>query len=121
VQVVITPESKSRERNRWIVNELVELHKQYLDGRLPVYDGKKGLFTVGPLSFKIKEFVLKLTNPERANHGYNFCFSYKNMFFYVFIFFNNGIEFQPLQSVYSQKIITKQSHPRSNWGKIKGK
>ena len=83
---MITPESKSRERNQWIVNELVELHKQYLDGRLPVYDGKKGLFTVGPLLFKIKEFVLKLTNPERANHGYNFCFSYKNMFFYVFIF-----------------------------------
>lgn len=67
--VVITPESKSRERNRWIVNELVELHKQYLDGRLPVYDGKKGLFTAGPLPFKTKEFVLKLTNPERANQG----------------------------------------------------
>ncbi|PUZ37586.1 hypothetical protein GQ55_9G131000 [Panicum hallii var. hallii] len=58
-----------RERNRWIVNELVKLHKQYLDGRLPVYDGKKGLFTAGPLPFKTKEFVLKLTNPERANQG----------------------------------------------------
>ena len=77
---------------------------------------KKGLFTDGTLPFKTKKFVLKLTNPERANHGYNFCFSYKNMFFYVFIFFNNGNEFQPLQSVYGQKIITKQSHPRSNWG-----
>ncbi|KAF8681815.1 hypothetical protein HU200_045255 [Digitaria exilis] len=67
--VVITPESKSRVRNRWIVTELVELHKQFLDGRLPVYDGQKGLFTAGPLPFKTKEFVLKLTNPERANRG----------------------------------------------------
>ncbi|CAL4943701.1 unnamed protein product [Urochloa decumbens] len=67
--VMITPESKSRERNRWIVNELVKSHKQYLDGRLPVYDGKKGLFTAGPLPFKAKEFVLNLTNPERANLG----------------------------------------------------
>jgi len=41
-----------------------------LDGRLPVYDGRKGLFTAGPLPFKAKEFVLKLTNPERANQGY---------------------------------------------------
>ncbi|KAJ1294154.1 hypothetical protein BS78_01G124200 [Paspalum vaginatum] len=67
--VEITPESNSRERNRWIVNELVKLHKHYLDGRLPVYDGRKGLFTAGPLPFKTKEFVLNLTNPERANQG----------------------------------------------------
>jgi eukaryotic translation initiation factor 2C len=77
VQIVITPESESRKRNRWIVNELVKLHKQYLDGRLPVYDGRKGLFTAGPLPFKAKEFVLKLTNPDRANQGYGvlICFS----------------------------------------------
>ncbi|XP_062212056.1 protein argonaute 12-like [Phragmites australis] len=65
--VAITPESNSRERNRWIVNELVKLHKQYLNGRLPVYDGRKGMFTAGPLPFKEKQFLLKLTNPERAN------------------------------------------------------
>nr|CAB3498889.1 unnamed protein product [Digitaria exilis] len=65
--LVITPESASRARNRWIINELVELHKQYLGGRLPVYDGRKSLFTAGPLPFKGKEFVLMLTNPERAN------------------------------------------------------
>ena len=121
MQVVITPESKSRERNRWIVNELVELHKQYLDGRLPVYYGKKGLFTVGPLPFKIKEFVLKLTNPERANHGYNFCFSYKNMFFYLFIFFNNGNEFQLVQSVYSKKLLQNKAIHGRIGGKIKEK
>ncbi|PUZ37585.1 hypothetical protein GQ55_9G130900 [Panicum hallii var. hallii] len=67
--VAITPESISRTRNRWIINELVNLHKEYLGGRLPVYDGKKGLFTAGPLPFKAKEFVLMLTNPERKNLG----------------------------------------------------
>ena len=65
MQVAITPESVSRARNRWIINELVNLHKQYLGGRLPVYDGKKSLFTAGPLPF------LMLTNPERANKGYD--------------------------------------------------
>lgn len=69
-QVAITPESISRARNRWIINELVSLHKQHLDGRLPVYDGRKSLFTAGPLPFKSKEFVLKLRNPERASQGY---------------------------------------------------
>jgi len=71
MQVAITPESVSRARNRWIINELVNLHKQYLGGRLPVYDGKKSLFTAGPLPFKAKEFVLMLTNPDRANQGYD--------------------------------------------------
>ncbi|KAG0548150.1 hypothetical protein BDA96_01G141900 [Sorghum bicolor] len=67
--VTITPESVSRARNRWIINELVSLHKKHLDGRLPVYDGSKSLFTAGPLPFKSKEFVLNLTNPERASQG----------------------------------------------------
>lgn len=83
MQVVISPESQSRKRNRWILNELVKLHKDYLNGRLPVYDGRKGLFTAGPLPFKTKEFVLELTNPERANQGYGgvFCFSSSRLFF----------------------------------------
>lgn len=67
--VAITPESASRARNRWIINELVNLHKEHLDGRLPVYDGRKALFTAGPLPFRAKEFVLMLTNPERAGQG----------------------------------------------------
>ncbi|CAN6298259.1 unnamed protein product [Urochloa humidicola] len=65
--VVITPDSVSRARNRWIMNELVNLHKEHLDRRLPVYDGRKSLFTAGPLPFTAKEFVLVLTNPESAS------------------------------------------------------
>jgi eukaryotic translation initiation factor 2C len=71
-QVAITPESVSRARNRWVISELVKLHKQHLDGRLPVYDGRKALFTAGPLPFKAKEFVLMLTNPDRAGQGYHY-------------------------------------------------
>lgn len=87
MQVVISPESQSRKRNRWILNELVKLHKDYLNGRLPVYDGRKGLFTAGPLPFKTKEFVLELTNPERANQGYGvvFCFQAHACSLYVLI------------------------------------
>ncbi|TVU45670.1 hypothetical protein EJB05_05163, partial [Eragrostis curvula] len=67
--VTITPESNSRARNRWIINELVKLYKQHMDGRMPVYDGRAGLYTAGPLPFNAKEFVLRLTNPDRANMG----------------------------------------------------
>ncbi|WVZ60115.1 LOW QUALITY PROTEIN: hypothetical protein U9M48_010176 [Paspalum notatum var. saurae] len=68
--VVITPETTSRARNRWVINELVSFHRQHLDGRRPVYDGRKSLFTAGRLPFTSKEFVLRLTNPERASQGY---------------------------------------------------
>ncbi|XP_015690017.2 protein argonaute 12-like isoform X2 [Oryza brachyantha] len=65
--VAITPESTSRVRNRSIINKLLELHKQFLDGRSPVYDGGKSIYTAGPLPFKAKEFVVKHTNPVRGN------------------------------------------------------
>ncbi|KAF0909918.1 hypothetical protein E2562_001182 [Oryza meyeriana var. granulata] len=65
--VAITPESTSRDRNRLIINKLVALHKQFLDGRLPVYDGRKSIYTAGPLPFKAKEFVVKHTNPVKGN------------------------------------------------------
>ncbi|XP_047064964.1 protein argonaute 12-like [Lolium rigidum] len=65
--VAIFPETRSRERNRSIVNELVRLHRQYLDGRLPVYDGRKNIYTAGALPFKNKEFVVKLANAARGH------------------------------------------------------
>ncbi|KAM0874641.1 hypothetical protein ACQ4PT_037326 [Festuca glaucescens] len=64
--VAIFPETRSRDRNRSIVNELVRLHRQYLDGRLPVYDGRKNIYTAGALPFKNKEFVVKLANAARG-------------------------------------------------------
>ncbi|CAM0875451.1 unnamed protein product [Alopecurus aequalis] len=65
--VAIYPETRSRDRNRLIINELVRMHKQYLDGRLPAYDGRKNIFTAGALPFKNKEFVVKLANAAKGN------------------------------------------------------
>jgi hypothetical protein len=70
-QVAIFPETRSRERNRSIVNELVRLHRQYLDGRLPVYDGRKNIYTAGALPFKNKEFVVKIANAARGHQRYD--------------------------------------------------
>ncbi|KAG2546849.1 hypothetical protein PVAP13_9KG048600 [Panicum virgatum] len=64
--VAITPESVSRARNRWIINELVNLHKQYLGGRLPVYDGKKSLFTAGPLPLE-KEYRVAIKDASKID------------------------------------------------------
>ncbi|KAM0874637.1 hypothetical protein ACQ4PT_037324 [Festuca glaucescens] len=65
--VAIYPETRSRDQNRSIINELVRLHRQYLDGRLPVYDGRKSIYTAGALPFQNKEFVIKLVNANRGN------------------------------------------------------
>ena len=43
------------------MEELVRLHKMsYLGGRLPAYDGRKSLYTAGPLPFTSKEFRISL-------------------------------------------------------------
>ncbi|KAK1282787.1 Protein argonaute 1 [Acorus calamus] len=62
--VAITPEVISRGVNHAVITELIKLHHQsHLGGSLLVYDGRKGLYTAGPLPFKSKEFVIKL--PEK--------------------------------------------------------
>ncbi|XP_044377492.1 protein argonaute 12 [Triticum aestivum] len=65
--VAIDPETRSRGWNRSIINELVKLYKEHLDGRLPVYDGRKSLYTAGALPFKNKVFVVKLANAAKGN------------------------------------------------------
>ncbi|KAF5188416.1 argonaute MEL1, partial [Thalictrum thalictroides] len=43
------------------MNNLVSSYRHsHLGGLQPVYDGRKGLFTAGPLPFTLKEFVIKL-------------------------------------------------------------
>ncbi|PUZ78411.1 hypothetical protein GQ55_1G450400 [Panicum hallii var. hallii] len=63
--VSITPEVTSRVLSRAIIKELVNLHKQsYLGGRLPVYDGRKSLYTAGPLPFTSQEFHITLLDDD---------------------------------------------------------
>ncbi|KAE8779912.1 Protein argonaute 12 [Hordeum vulgare] len=65
--VAIDPETRSRGWNRSIINQLIKLYKEHLDGRLPVYDGRKSLYTAGALPFKNKVFVVKLANAAKGN------------------------------------------------------
>lgn len=47
------------------MEELVRLHKvSYLGGRLPAYDGRKSLYTAGPLPFTSKEFHISLLEED---------------------------------------------------------
>ncbi|XP_038990444.1 protein argonaute MEL1-like [Phoenix dactylifera] len=64
--VSINPESISKTSNRNVISELVTLYKDsHLGRRMPVYDGRKSLYTAGPLPFTSKNFVVKLPDIGR--------------------------------------------------------
>ena len=67
MQVSITPEVTSKKVSRDIIKQLVKLYKEHLGMRDPAYDGRKSLYTAGPLPFMSKEFVVKLDNDDRAS------------------------------------------------------
>ncbi|KAM3245693.1 hypothetical protein ACQJBY_056810 [Aegilops geniculata] len=68
--VSITPEVTSRVVNRAVIHELVSLHRAaYLGGRLPAYDGRKSLYTAGPLPFAFKEFQITLLNDDDGSEA----------------------------------------------------
>ncbi|XP_027910145.1 protein argonaute 5 [Vigna unguiculata] len=59
--VAISPEITSKTISRDIINLLVRAHRESILGnRMPAYDGRKSLFTAGPLPFEVKEFKVKL-------------------------------------------------------------
>ncbi|XP_047179597.1 protein argonaute MEL1 isoform X2 [Vigna umbellata] len=59
--VAITPEITSKKVSRDVIDLLVRAHRESILGnRMPAYDGRKSLFTAGPLPFEIKEFKVKL-------------------------------------------------------------
>lgn len=69
-QVSITPEVTSRGVNRAVMRELVTLYKQsHLGGRLPAYDGRKSLYTAGPLPFTSRAFEIILRDEEDSLDG----------------------------------------------------
>lgn len=43
--------------------------KSHLGDRLPAYDGRKSLYTAGPLPFVSKEFKITLIDEEEAGQG----------------------------------------------------
>ncbi|KAI4334305.1 hypothetical protein L6164_019015 [Bauhinia variegata] len=63
--VSITPEITSKNINRKVMTQLIKLHREsHLGKHLPAYDGRKSLFTGGPLPFQSKEFVVKLPDKD---------------------------------------------------------
>ncbi|CAN6235946.1 unnamed protein product [Urochloa humidicola] len=68
--VSITPEVTSRGVNRAVMGELVTLYRQsQLGGRLPAYDGRKSLYTAGPLPFTSRTFEITLQDEEDSLGG----------------------------------------------------
>lgn len=69
-QVSITPEVTSRGVNRAVMSELVTLYREScLGGRLPAYDGRKSLYTAGPLPFTSRTFDITLFDEEEGAAG----------------------------------------------------
>ncbi|CAN1134896.1 Protein argonaute MEL1 [Linum perenne] len=69
--VSIKPEVTSRKVNRLIMQQLLDENKNELSGRVPAYDGRKGFYTAGPLSFTSKDFIVKLSDRGRAGSARN--------------------------------------------------
>ncbi|KAG8378646.1 hypothetical protein BUALT_Bualt07G0007000 [Buddleja alternifolia] len=68
--VSITPEVTSRGVNRAVMEQLVKLYREsHLGKRLPAYDGRKSLYTAGPLPFVSKEFKITLVDEEEGPGG----------------------------------------------------
>ncbi|KAI5388901.1 protein argonaute 5 [Lathyrus oleraceus] len=66
--VSISPEITSKKVCRDIINQLVKMYREsQLDNRIPAYDGRKSLFTAGPLPFTSKVFVVVLTDDNRGS------------------------------------------------------
>lgn len=55
----------SRGVNRAVMEQLVKLYREsHLGRRLPAYDGRKSLYTAGPLPFTLKEFKITLIDED---------------------------------------------------------
>ncbi|CAL5184870.1 unnamed protein product [Lathyrus oleraceus] len=68
--VTITPEVTSRGVNRAVMEQLVRLYRDsHLGKRLPAYDGRKSLYTAGPLPFITKDFRITLVDEDDGSGG----------------------------------------------------
>ncbi|XP_044477093.1 protein argonaute 1-like isoform X2 [Mangifera indica] len=68
--VTINPEVTSRGVNRAVMEQLVRLYREsHLGKRLPAYDGRKSLYTAGPLPFISKEFNITLLDEDEGQGG----------------------------------------------------
>ena len=58
------------------MGKLVDLYKaSHLGNRLPAYDGRKSLYTAGPLPFPSKEFKITLIDEDDGSGGQRYRFN----------------------------------------------
>ncbi|XP_050204990.1 protein argonaute 5 [Mercurialis annua] len=63
--VSINPEITSKKVNRDVISQLIRLFREsHLGNRRAAYDGRKSIYTAGPLPFESKEFVVKLPDSD---------------------------------------------------------
>jgi eukaryotic translation initiation factor 2C len=62
-----------------------------LDGRLPVYDGRKSLYTAGPLPFTSKTFEITLQDEEDSISGAHGGQRYALLSYTCLDFFQNSV------------------------------
>ncbi|KAJ4785439.1 Argonaute family protein [Rhynchospora pubera] len=67
--VTIKPLVTSRGTNRAVMRALVNAYQHSnLGGRLPVYDGRKSLYTAGPLPFESQRFEVTLSDEDSSKY-----------------------------------------------------
>ncbi|OWM82968.1 hypothetical protein CDL15_Pgr005368 [Punica granatum] len=67
--VSITPEVSSRLVNRQVMKKLVDTYREsHLGKRLPAYDGRKSLYTAGPLPFVSSDFRITLIDEDEGGN-----------------------------------------------------
>jgi hypothetical protein len=99
--VTITPEVTSRGVNRAVMEQLVRLYRDsHLGKRLPAYDGRKSLYTAGPLPFISKDFRITLVDEDDGSGGqrsvyyiYYHLFLHVNLSLIYLVNFNCLIDF----------------------------
>lgn len=65
--VSITPKVTSWVVNRVVMEHLVKLYRDsHLGRRFPAYDGQKSHYTIGPLPFTCKDFLITLVDEDEG-------------------------------------------------------
>ncbi|KAI5082197.1 hypothetical protein GOP47_0001940 [Adiantum capillus-veneris] len=67
--VDISPKISSKSVARTLERQLVEDYSSDLNGKLPVYDGSKSMYTHGPLPFEYCEFLVTLSAEDKGTSG----------------------------------------------------
>lgn len=71
------------------MQQLVKLYREsHLGRRLPAYDGRKSLYTAGPLPFASKEFKITLMDEEDGPGGSRFLSSHPSHTLFVVLLFD---------------------------------